>query len=284
MISIYFYIDYRDCGYGAGAGSNDITVRTDRDWGFFISSGLNTNVPDNGQSPTTCGFSEISLGQVIRIGEINSYESYETDCMDNYWSNCLVLVNDNWNPHIVWGAHPTFNPISGYKIYRKVVNYGQNPGQPASWPLLTTVNANTFSYKDIEFRIGGTSYQAYYYVRAYYSSIQSDLTNIVNSAVQYYKNKNESEAQSITGFILEQNFPNPFNPTTKITYSIPEESFIQLKVFDPFGNEVSLLVNEKKDKGIYEVEFDASNFASGIYFYQLKTNNFISTKKMIVLK
>ena len=114
--SFYFYIDYRDCGYGAGAGSNDITVRTDRDWGFFISSGLNTNVPDNGQSPTTCGFSEISLGQVIRIGEINSYESYETDCMDNYWSNCLVLVNDNWNPHIVWGAHPTFNPISGYKI------------------------------------------------------------------------------------------------------------------------------------------------------------------------
>ena len=269
----YIYLDYRDCNWGNsgsyGYGNIDLYIFYDYNNDKFYNDILGT----------------LSNGNIIRIWETpGSLLPPNTSCFPAFWANCLVLTNNNWNPQLIWCAHPTFNPISGYKIYRKVVNYGQNPGQPASWPLLTTVNANTFSYKDIEFRIGGTSYQAYYYVRAYYSSIQSDLTNIVNSAVQYYKNKNESEAQSITGFILEQNFPNPFNPTTKITYSIPEESFIQLKVFDPFGNEVSLLVNEKKDKGIYEVEFDASNFASGIYFYQLKTNNFISTKKMIVLK
>jgi hypothetical protein len=83
---------------------------------------------------------------------------------------------------------------------------------------------------------------------------------------------------------ISQNFPNPFNPTTKITYTIPEKSFVQLKVFDPFGKEVAVLVNESKEAGNYEVEFNAGNLASGIYFYQLRTINFISTKKMLVVK
>ena len=83
---------------------------------------------------------------------------------------------------------------------------------------------------------------------------------------------------------ISQNFPNPFNPTTKITYTILEKSFVQLKVYDPFGKEVAVLVNESKEAGNYEVEFNAWNLASGIYFYQLRTINFISTKKMLVVK
>jgi hypothetical protein len=83
---------------------------------------------------------------------------------------------------------------------------------------------------------------------------------------------------------ISQNFPNPFNPTTKITYTILEKSFVQLKVYDPFGKEVAVLINESKEAGNYEVEFNAGNLASGIYFYQLRTNNFISTKKMLVVK
>ncbi len=92
-------------------------------------------------------------------------------------------------------------------------------------------------------------------------------------------------------FSLSQNFPNPFNPTTKIKYSIavetghaPSLQYIQLKVYDILGNEVTTLLNREQPAGEYEVEFDASKLTSGIYFYQLKVGSFIETKKMILLK
>ncbi len=89
-------------------------------------------------------------------------------------------------------------------------------------------------------------------------------------------------------FKLEQNYPNPFNPTTKIRYQIPDvgTGLAQsvLKVYDILGNEVATLVNEQKEPGYYEVEFNASQFASGVYIYRLQSGNFISTKKMMVIK
>jgi len=85
-------------------------------------------------------------------------------------------------------------------------------------------------------------------------------------------------------FILEQNYPNPFNPTTKIRYSIPEYSFVALKVFNLLGEEIETLVNAEQSVGIYEATFDASGLSSGIYFYTLKTDNFSSSKKMILIK
>jgi len=88
----------------------------------------------------------------------------------------------------------------------------------------------------------------------------------------------------ITDFKLEQNYPNPFNPTTSIKYSLPEQEFISLKIFDILGKEVATLVNEIKPSGNYEVQFDASNLSSGVYFYQLRAGNFTETKKMLLAK
>ena len=85
-------------------------------------------------------------------------------------------------------------------------------------------------------------------------------------------------------FNLKQNYPNPFNPTTKISYSIPQKSYVFLKVYDILGKEIVTLVNENKPAGNYEVNFDASSLASGIYFYKLQSGNYIETKKMILLK
>ena len=94
-----------------------------------------------------------------------------------------------------------------------------------------------------------------------------------------------------TEYKLEQNYPNPFNPATKIRYSIPnvtlsevEGSRVVLKVYDILGNEVTTLINEQKEPGYYEVEFSASSFASGVYIYRLQAGQFVSTKKMMVLK
>jgi len=85
-------------------------------------------------------------------------------------------------------------------------------------------------------------------------------------------------------YSLEQNYPNPFNPSTTIKYSLPEESFVTLKVYDALGRTIKTLVNQKQRAGYYELKFDASNLSNGIYFYEIKANNFRSIKKMILTK
>jgi len=85
-------------------------------------------------------------------------------------------------------------------------------------------------------------------------------------------------------YILNQNYSNPFNPTTMIKYEIPELSFVTIKVYDVLGNEITTVVNEEKPIGNYEVEFDATGLTSGIYFYQLQAGSFVETKKMVLMK
>ncbi|QQS36625.1 MAG: T9SS type A sorting domain-containing protein [Ignavibacteriales bacterium] len=85
-------------------------------------------------------------------------------------------------------------------------------------------------------------------------------------------------------FELGQNFPNPFNPSTTIKFSLPSNEFVSLKIFNSIGQEVSELVNQTLPAGSYSINFDAENLSSGIYFYTLSSNNFKSTKKMLLLK
>lgn len=87
-----------------------------------------------------------------------------------------------------------------------------------------------------------------------------------------------------TSFELFQNYPNPFNPSTIISYQLAADSFVSLKVYDILGKEIKTLVNESKSAGKYSINFDASNLASGVYFYQLKANDYVSTKKLALLK
>ena len=83
---------------------------------------------------------------------------------------------------------------------------------------------------------------------------------------------------------IYQNYPNPFNPVTKIKYEIPQSANASLKVYDVLGNEIVTLVNEEKPAGSYQIEFDGVGLPSGIYFYRLKSNSYINTKKMVLLK
>ena len=87
-----------------------------------------------------------------------------------------------------------------------------------------------------------------------------------------------------TAYSLDQNFPNPFNPSTKLSYSIPAEGFVTLDVYNSIGQKVASLVNESKTAGTYEVNFSGANLSSGIYFYKLTSGNFTETKKMILMK
>jgi hypothetical protein len=85
-------------------------------------------------------------------------------------------------------------------------------------------------------------------------------------------------------FDLTQNYPNPFNPSTSIRFSIPQTSKVLLKVYDVLGREVATLVNSEKAAGNYEVNFDASKLASGLYVYTINAGNYSATKKMMLLK
>ncbi len=88
----------------------------------------------------------------------------------------------------------------------------------------------------------------------------------------------------VSDFYLFQNYPNPFNPSTIIRYQIQNAGIVSLKVFDVLGSEIATLVNEFRNSGTYEVVYDATRLASGIYYYQLKAGSYIETKKMILLR
>jgi len=103
----------------------------------------------------------------------------------------------------------------------------------------------------------------------YYNSIVSSTEDAIKFPINY---------------ILEQNYPNPFNPNTIIRWQIPVSSWQSLKIFDVLGNEVATLIDEYKSAGRYEVEFIATTFPAGVYFYQLISGSFIQTNKMILLK
>jgi hypothetical protein len=85
-------------------------------------------------------------------------------------------------------------------------------------------------------------------------------------------------------YLLHQNYPNPFNPSTIIQYQVPSIGIVTLKIYDILGREVAALVNEEKRLGKYDVQWNASNMPSGVYFYRLHAGSFIETKRMILLK
>ncbi len=99
-----------------------------------------------------------------------------------------------------------------------------------------------------------------------------------------YSNTVYAELNFPSGFALEQNFPNPFNPATTITYSITTDVFVSIKIYDFIGREVNTLVNETKPPGRYQVAFDASDLPSGTYFYTLRAGDFSNTRKMMLIK
>lgn len=102
------------------------------------------------------------------------------------------------------------------------------------------------------------------------------LSGTTISSVEYDWNKLD--------YTLGQNYPNPFNPSTKIKFTIPKTGNVSLKIYDILGREIKTLINKEMQPGIYDIEFNAVNLPSGVYFYQLKVGSYVETKKMILLK
>jgi hypothetical protein len=110
----------------------------------------------------------------------------------------------------------------------------------------------------------------------------ANVRNILNGAMKV--NFSGSIETIPDEFALLQNYPNPFNPSTTISYNLPKQAMVEISVFNALGEKVATLVNELKEAGRYNVELNAAGYSSGIYFYQIKANDFVSVKKMILMK
>ncbi|MCS7054144.1 MAG: T9SS type A sorting domain-containing protein [Ignavibacterium sp.] len=196
----------------------------------------------------------------------------------------LILRFPNPAPIRYVAIYETFNPGAVDTIYVKNPNTNQWvvvwSGTAAIQPPVARIFQVTFpltSFNVNEIRIAINS-------PAVPSWNEIDAVAISDVPVSV----EENEGTLINTFTLNQNFPNPFNPTTKITWTSPMSAWNTLKIYDILGNEIATLVDEFRDAGDYEVIFTISDknkiLSSGIYFYRLKVGNFTQTRKMILSK
>lgn len=187
----------------------------------------------------------------------------------------FVAKADVGSVRLSWKTESEVN-IAGFNILRKdpaavmftliagYANIGDLKG------MGTSSTGKGYSYTDSKVKLGST----------YQYKIQSvDVTGTTEDLTTL-----SVTVDAPKSYAMYQNYPNPFNPTTVIMYQLPTNSFVTLKVYDIIGREVSTLVNEQKSMGQYEVTFDGSNLASGVYFYRLQAGSFVQTKKLVLLK
>lgn len=158
---------------------------------------------------------------------------------------------------------------SGYDIERSTSNTG--------WTKVGNVTGNgtsatlcNYSFTDKNLVSGSYNYRLK----------QIDF----NGNFEYFNLSNNVSIGIPARYDLSQNYPNPFNPTTNINFELPLDGKVSLKIFDMTGREVASLVNEVKTAGYYSINFNASSLSSGVYFYNLKSDNFTMTKKMMLIK
>ena len=151
-------------------------------------------------------------------------------------------------------------------VNEKISTTGFTPTSTTFFGDYTNITASNGVVRPIWARLDGTSLSVMTAIIGMPTGVEEQIT----IAPKEYK--------------LEQNFPNPFNPSTTITYSIPKNSFVTLKIYDMLGREVAGLVNEYKSAGVYNFDFSGKDFSSGIYFYKLTAGDFTSTKKMMLSK
>ena len=167
------------------------------------------------------------------------------------------------------------NSLTGYAVTSAAPKILKTTNGGTNW--YTQFTDTAYMFNGIYFNSSDTGYVC---------GVNGKIYKTTNGGTIGIKKINENVPE---GFYLFQNYPNPFNPATKIKFSIPsleggQGGMTILKVYDILGKEVGALVNEKISPGTYEVTFNGSKLASGIYFYKLQSGNFIDKKKMILIK
>jgi len=142
------------------------------------------------------------------------------------------------------------------------------------------VNTDGIVSRDVRLRLSATTNLPAQYSL---SDVQSDYLTLAKNGTEYTK-RNINGSSVVSEYSLDQNYPNPFNPVTTISYALPQDGLVILKIYDALGREVSTLVNEFKQTGRYTASLDASRLSSGVYIYTLTSGKYSATKKMVLVK
>ncbi|MFZ1323395.1 MAG: T9SS type A sorting domain-containing protein, partial [Ignavibacteria bacterium] len=212
--------------------------------------------------------------EITSVG-VNSFSKWTAGDATNSLPVELASFSSNVNGRNVslnWSTSSEINN-SGFEIERSLVSNSGN----STWKKIgyregngNSTSGNSYSFSDNNLNTGMYSYRLK----------QIDF----NGSFEYHNLSNDVEIGVPTEFNLSQNYPNPFNPSTKIDFQIPENGNVKITLYDMTGREVAVILNEVKEAGYYNVNFNGSNLSTGAYFYRINANDFTATKKMTLIK
>jgi hypothetical protein len=218
-------------------------------------------------------------GRPYRFNNSAMYQDY--NYMINNWLNYSSLTLQSPNGGEVWVVGET-EEITWTDINVYDVKIELSIDDATSWSTITESTPNTGTYSWIV-ESQDSSDQCLIRITNVDDGNVLDVSDDVFT-IDMITGVEELEEGIPSKFDLSQNYPNPFNPVTLIKYQVPEASLVSIKVYDLIGREVTVLVNEIKQLGNYQIPFDGGNLASGVYFYKMTAGNFSSVKKMNLLK
>ncbi len=229
-------------------------------------------------------------------GQTGSVYIFERNS-ENVWSIQYQIIEPDTENNDHFGISLAHNSVSGLfvgasrtgltnegKIYNYRIDWEFDPDAFEQLPFAG--NNAGFSTEFYGSKLtASSSFDDPYFIFATPYQTLDDKTNA--GTVEFYQTvltSNEEEFDIVNSYRLDQNYPNPFNPSTTINYSVKDAGLVRLSVFNLLGQEVQVLVNEQQIQGSYTVNFNASSLASGFYFYRLEVNDFVNTKKMLLIK
>jgi hypothetical protein len=277
---MYFYINYTDCDWTLYYDHADVWIRYNTD-SIYCEISWDDDYFNN---PTRI---EQDEHPTLGIWNYKDKESGHSGQNTSYLELYLMVSTQNGHPYLTWNAYDERggnNNVDYYEIWKK---------KDSGWSLKDTTSNTYYEDTSEDVTPPGDKTYAYYKVRAIEIDADSSLFgNVVKKAV--YDPRQETKIDPMHGvnatrtlpdvFVLRQNFPNPFNPITTISFYLPKESYINLQIYDIHGKVVSTLINKTMDEGSHSVKFNSDGLPSGIYFYRLKTAEFSDIKRMLIIK
>ncbi len=283
-------------GYWFASLTNNLTMKFEAP---TLTESTTTNKPDNEPS--------VNDWKVNILAKIDTQEdnllsfganAFATDGFDAKYDLAKPPVSPSSN-----NVYTYFNNING-SIFTKFANDIKKsfnyPDEGKTWSFVVNTNKSgtvTLSWNNIANLLPAAIKDNYKFKLSGYG-LTTSLDMLLNTSYQFNADANTPYTFVINGIItdveenktlnydykLMQNYPNPFNPSTIIAFTLPNATFVSLKVYDLLGKEVATLVNEELQSGYHQVNFNAKDLSGGVYFYTIKAGSFTNTKKLVLLK
>lgn len=287
------------------ADANEITLtRFEGGADEYLTKGIYTSWKDH-QSSAWLMWDENYLYTFLKVVDDSSFGGAQANVSSPWMNDCMEMFIDGKNEKAT-----SYDANDKQWRWVRDETVASNPAGdgPGEWIFKNTTDGYTLELKipkadlatyfplvaetEIGFELSNgdlekaTSPQR---VQHWWTNVATTWNNpsLFGTAMLAKKKSTDIETEQgtiVTEYRLEQNFPNPFNPSTQITFAVPRTEQVELTVYNLLGNEIATLVNEVKSAGVYKVNFNASNLASGVYFYRLRTGNTSLVKKMLFMK